>query len=328
MKVLHKFLQKDASGTIKLLPEDLEDMWHIYNLLCIGDKLTCSTIRKVQTESSTGSVDSNKMRLYLTIEIYAIEGDMSMGVIRVNGRVCVENKHVKLGSYHTIDLCINNEFKLFKDEWDIISLERIDQICHVKSKAEIGAVILQDGNYSVLRKLGLANVCLVTDNMIVVMQRIEVNIPKKRLGSTTQREKAQNKFMEQIYNAIIKHIPLADMKAIIIASPGFLKDQLFSYIMKEAQSQNSKIIFDAKNKFLLVHCSTGHKSALSEVLQDPSIQHRLSDTKYAKEIKEFNKFHEMLKHDPDRVTYGFDSVNIAAENHAIKTLFVTDGLFR
>ena len=29
-------------------------MWHVYNLIMIGDQLTASTVRKVSSESTTG----------------------------------------------------------------------------------------------------------------------------------------------------------------------------------------------------------------------------------------------------------------------------------
>ena len=36
--------------------EENEDMWHVYNLVAIGDKLRASTFRKVVTETSTGNL--------------------------------------------------------------------------------------------------------------------------------------------------------------------------------------------------------------------------------------------------------------------------------
>jgi len=40
---------------------------------------------------------------------------------------------------------------------------------------------------------GLAHVCLITPSMTVVRQRIEVAIPKKRRGDTTQHDKAMQR---------------------------------------------------------------------------------------------------------------------------------------
>ena len=37
MKLLKKSIEKDGHGEIKLLPQEEEDMWHIYNLIAPGD---------------------------------------------------------------------------------------------------------------------------------------------------------------------------------------------------------------------------------------------------------------------------------------------------
>ena len=37
MRLVHRKLEKDQSGSLKLIAEDAEDMWHAYNLICVGD---------------------------------------------------------------------------------------------------------------------------------------------------------------------------------------------------------------------------------------------------------------------------------------------------
>ena len=58
-----------------MVAENEEDMWLVYNLVQVGDKICCSTVRKVQTESATGSVASKTVRTNLTIEIETIDFD-------------------------------------------------------------------------------------------------------------------------------------------------------------------------------------------------------------------------------------------------------------
>ena len=33
MKLVHRDLEKDSSGSLVLIPEETEDMWHVYNLI-------------------------------------------------------------------------------------------------------------------------------------------------------------------------------------------------------------------------------------------------------------------------------------------------------
>lgn len=48
MKIKHRSFTKDGSGSIKVIPETEEDLWHIFNLVREGDRLFASTTRKVQ----------------------------------------------------------------------------------------------------------------------------------------------------------------------------------------------------------------------------------------------------------------------------------------
>jgi protein pelota len=45
VQLISKFLEKDTSGAITLLPEELEDMWHVYNLIAKYDMIKATTIR-------------------------------------------------------------------------------------------------------------------------------------------------------------------------------------------------------------------------------------------------------------------------------------------
>ena len=83
-----------------------------------------------------------------------------------------------------------------------------------------------------------------------------------------------------------------------------------------------------RDKFIQVHSSSGHKHALQEVLKDPFIRAKLADTKAANEQRVLDKFFETLAEDPDRAYYGWKHVRKALDKSAIKTLLVTDELFR
>lgn len=107
-----------------------------------------------------------------------------------------------------------------------------------------------------------------------------------------------------------------------------IKDQFYKYVMEIAVREENKLLIANKKKFLLVHSHSGHKHALEDVLEDPTVKARLSDTKYMQETKALEDFFEMLNNDPDRAFYGWDHVNKAASIGAISTLLITDSLFR
>ncbi|KAL1490746.1 hypothetical protein ABEB36_013393 [Hypothenemus hampei] len=319
MKLIHKDIDKGGQGVVTLIPEEPEDIWHAYNLISEGDSVKSSTIRKVQSESSTGSSTSNRIRTTLTITVENIDFDTQACMLRLKGRNIEENQYVKMGAYHTLDLELNRKFTLRKQEWDSVSVERIELACDPTKSADVAAVIMQEG---------LAHVCLITPSMTLVRAKIDVNIPRKRKGFSQQHEKGLVKFYEQVMQAIIRHIDFDVVKCVLVASPGFIKDQFHEYMFQMAVKTDNKILIDNKPKFMLVHASSGFKHSLKEVLQDPAVISKISDTKAASEVKTLEQFYTTLQCEPAKAFYGKKHIEKANEAQAIETLLISDKLFK
>lgn len=320
MKLLKKQIsQKDGSGMVVIQPETGEDLWHAYNLVREGDEVRCTTVRKVVKESGTGSITSQKKRVTLTIDVNKVDFDPDVLQLRISGQVTSENDVVRMGAYHTLTVELNSNFSVSKDCWDQIYLDRIEEAVNPDRQAEIAAVILQ---------LGLAHVCLVTGALTVTKARIETSIPKKRTGYASQHSKAITKFYEAVYQAVLRHIDFGRVKVILLASPGFVKDDFFKYAQQESVRREDRPFIENKQKFVLCRASSGHKHALEEVFLDPAIMSRMNDTKVAREVQVLNKFMRMMETDPDRAYYGYGHVSKASEQLAIESLMVTDELFR
>lgn len=319
MKLVHKNIDKAGVGIVVLIPEEPEDMWHAYNLISEGDQVRSGTIRKVQNETSTGSSSSSRVRTTLTIRVESIDFDTQAQVLRLKGRNIEENQFVKMGAYHTLDLELNRKFALTKPEWDSIALERVEMACDVTQSADVAAVIMQDG---------LAHVCLITASMTLVRSKIDVSIPRKRKGNVQQHEKGLAKFYDAVIQGIIRHVNFDVVKCVLIASPGFVKDQFFQYMFEQAVKTDNKVLLENKSKFMLIHSSSGFKHSLKEILQDPAVVAKMSDTKAAGEVRALEQFYTMLQCEPAKAFYGKKHVIKAAEAQAIETLLISDNLFR
>ncbi|XP_063901494.1 protein pelota homolog [Zophobas morio] len=180
MKVIYRKLEKNRAGEIGIIPENSEDFWHVYNILQIGDVLRASTVRRVQNESSTGSVSSKTVRVYLSLEVTNIWFDFESCSLRVSGRNVLENEYVKLGGHHTFDLEFNKKLCISKLEWDSYALKRINEASSLKKSADVIAVVMQEG---------LAYLCYITNDMTLIKSKIELSIPRKRRNGCSQHEK-------------------------------------------------------------------------------------------------------------------------------------------
>uniref|UniRef100_A0A8C9RY21 Protein pelota homolog n=1 Tax=Scleropages formosus TaxID=113540 RepID=A0A8C9RY21_SCLFO len=303
---------------VTLIPEEAEDMWHTYNLLQVGDSLRASTFRKVQTESSTGSVGSSRVRTTLTLCVETIDFDSQACQLRVKGTNIQENQYVKMGAYHTIELELNRKFTLAKKLWDSVVLDRIEQACDPAQKADVAAVVMQEG---------LANIVLVTPAMTLLRAKVEVTIPRKRKGSCAQHDKALERFYEAVMQGILRHINFDVVKCVLVASPGFVKDQFIGYLLREAVRQDCKVLLENRPKFMLVHSSSGHKYSLKGSLCEISVL-CTCHLQAAGEVKALEDFYKMLQHEPDRAFYGLAHVEKANEAMAIDILLISDELFR
>lgn len=127
---------------------------------------------------------------------------------------------------------------------------------------------------------------------------------------------------------MLRQFDFEKLKVILLASPGFVADGFRAFINKEAVRTANKMILQAREKFVIVHCSSGHIHSLNEVLKSPEVTSKLADTRYAKETKVMEKFFEMINTDEYRAWYGLKEVTKAVEKGAVGTLLVSNSLFR
>lgn len=136
------------------------------------------------------------------------------------------------------------------------------------------------------------------------------------------------KFYDNILQAILRHVNFDITRCILVASPGFVKDHFFDYMMQWAIKNDNRVLIENKSKFLLIHASSGFKHSLKEVLADPAVTSRMADTKATIEVRALEAFYTLLQTEPNRAFYGLKHVQKANEAQAIDTLLVSDNLFR
>eukprot|EP01126_Amoeba_proteus_P041408 TRINITY_DN4452_c0_g1_i3.p1 TRINITY_DN4452_c0_g1~~TRINITY_DN4452_c0_g1_i3.p1 ORF type:complete len:269 (-),score=43.81 TRINITY_DN4452_c0_g1_i3:382-1188(-) len=206
---------------------------------------------------------------------------------------------VKHGAYHTIVLELNKQFTLTKQYWDSIALERVEEACDVHQRAEVAALLIEEG---------LANLCVMTESMTTTVAHFDVSIPRKRIQSQKHHDTAVERFFETVHEAVQRCINFDVVKCFIIAGPGFVKDQFYQYLIKIAvqkEAGEGRKILENRSKILVCSASSAHKNALKEILSDRVILEKMSDTKASREVTTLDEFYHVLQHNPDKATYGF-----------------------
>lgn len=319
MKIGRKDLVLDGPGSVKMTPEEADDLWLAYNLIAEGDTVQAMTVRKILREAASGGRDAERVKLKLEIKVEAVDYDKEGSVLRIRGKNILENEHVKIGAFHTLEIELHRAFVLRKEVWDSLALDVLRQASDPSASADLAVVLMQEG---------LASIFLVGKSVTITRSRIEASIPRKHGPAVAGYDKALTKFFENVLQAFLKHIDFKVVRCAVVASPGFTKDQFHRHLMLEAERRQLRTIIENKSRIILVHTTSGYKHSLREVLDAPNVMNMIKDTKAAQEVRALKDFFTMLSNEPARACYGPKHVEVAHERMAIQTLLITDELFR
>lgn len=297
----------------------------------------------MQLEStSTGSTSSQRVHTNLTIRVKSLDFDPQAGQLHVTGQIARENKHTKIGQYHTLDLELHRNFTLEKEVdgkdgeqgWDDIAREQLEEATDPQKKAEIVALVMDEG---------LANICFVTQYQTILRQKVELEIPRKRGGPnrSVKHDRGLEKFFATVLDTLLRQVEgLLEQREeessipILLASPGFTAASFLKYASERAFSTSEKVLHGLikRKAFVVVHSSSGHLYSLNEVMKSPEVMVKLKDTRYARETRLMDEFFDLLRKDEGRAWYGPNECQAMVEKGAVGRgggkLIISNSLFR
>ncbi|WOL17681.1 hypothetical protein Cni_G26474 [Canna indica] len=69
MKLVRRDLARGGFGSVKIILEEDDDMWHVYNMISVGDSIQAVTVRKVIRDLAHGGRDTERVKLKLEIKV-------------------------------------------------------------------------------------------------------------------------------------------------------------------------------------------------------------------------------------------------------------------
>lgn len=164
---------------------------------------------------------------------------------------------------------------------------------------------------------GIAHLFIVSRATTKLKAKIEKRIAKKKgiAAATGAVDKQKSKFYEAIVQAMILHFSQSpswptQLKSVIIASPGFVKDAFFEHLRHSSESSSHQkggsmsFLKHCVERSIVTHASSGFKHSLQEVLQNRTVQEKIKDMAVFEEALSLDRFFETLAMDQDRVCYG------------------------
>ncbi|XP_050379515.1 protein PELOTA 1-like [Argentina anserina] len=163
---------------VKILPEDTDDVWFVYDLISRGDVIIATTTRNVKEYSS-------RVRLSLGISVTTVE--YHKDCLCVHGTT-LTSQYIKKGSFHTVYIEINKEFEIYREVWDKASVEKLLLGSKNVAGADLAVVLLQPTGFTQVFLVGLR---------------------QTKLCAKVESRSNPHKYFENIFRAFVKHVDLS-----------------------------------------------------------------------------------------------------------------------
>jgi len=302
MKVIFKDLKH---GEIKLIPENLDDIWHLYNIIDEGDLIRAVTFRTdEQKDDKIRSKKAEKKRMKLGIRVEEVKFHEFSDRLRIHGTI--EEGPQDLGSFHTLNIDAERMDKLsiIKEEWKHYQLERIEEAVKLRNQAILTFVSLDEdtATVAILRQSGVQWIA---------------DINSKRSGKMYESKDTENEYFGEIIS--VARTNKTKDSTLVIVGPGFTKE----HFVKHGKDKEP-VLFEK----CIVH-GTGNSgmNGVQEAIKTGIIEQITKENRVVFETKLIQQLFEEIKKD-GLATYGEQEAKHALLNGAVERLLVTDIIVR
>ena len=303
MKIIHKDLKHNE---LKLLPENLDDLWHLYNLIESGDLIKAVTYRtdEQKKDDQIRSKKAEKKRMKLGIRVEKINFHEFSDRLRIHGTI--EEGPQDLGSYHTLNIEADkmDKITIIKKSWKPHDLNRINEAVQQRTEPILIFVALDEdkATLAILRQSGVQYLA---------------DIESGRSGKMYESKDTNTYYFDEIIT-LLKTYKKPE-HPLIILGPGFTRDHFVKY--------GKTKIPELFEQFITY--GTGHAgmNGVQEALNAGIVEQITKNNRVSMETQYIAKLFEEIKKD-GLATYGENEVHQALLQGAVERIFISDVLLR
>ena len=307
MKILSVDRRK---GTMELVPEDVDDLWVLYNVVRRGDRVSGRTTREIKLEQE-GARPTQGERVSLTLMLQVEKTVFQQGGdrLRVSGVVLeAPEKYGLVGSHHTISLLPSHKVTLMKDEWPKFDMERVKRAAEERyPPMTVVALDDDEGCVVLLRQHGLS-----------VVGEIRAHLPGKLEAEL--RDDAVARYYASLLG-VLESAWNQTRGFVAIVGPGFWKEVFARYVREHSPEL-------AKSIAAVAMSSSGGIQGVEEALRSGVLGKVVEKTRVAVETEAVEEVLGRLGGQRGDVSYGFANIEKATSYGAIEELLVTDRMLR
>ncbi|RLI34693.1 mRNA surveillance protein pelota [Candidatus Bathyarchaeota archaeon] len=306
-----KIIKRDIKhGKITVIPEMLDDLWTLYNVITKGDIVYARTTREVRYGERYNRPEKGKrISAILGLRVENVRWDRSLNRLRIHGIIRDSPDEIgALGSHHTINVELNKPLTIIKERWEKYQLERLRKATKVGISPLIVASIDDEGY------------CIAVIRNFNIEVKSEGKLPLPGKSRVESRRRAIQNLFSSAYKAL-REVWATERNPIVILGLGFIKNSFTEYL-KDKDPDLTKSIIDVKG----VH-STGI-SGINEALRSGILKKALKHLRIAEEIEAVEEVLTRIGKGKNDVAYGLKEVECAASIGAIDKLLITDTQLR
>ncbi len=295
MKILH---QDAKAGELKLMPETLDDLWHLCNLIDEGDLVFATAYRRGEEKSDKLRPDRlDKVRMRLGIRVKKVEFQQSDDVLRVLG--VIEAGPQDLGEHHTLMVSLGEALSIIKPEWKQQHFDRVKRAVASSERPSVYFVAIEDTDavIAAAREYGIKEHATITRN------------PGGKMYESKSNE-------EDYLDEVVEKLRITlHGEPLIILGPGFVKEALARRLREKQPGIAGSISVQ--------HTGQAGMAGIHELMKQGIGGKLLEDLRVAKETRLMERlFSEISK--GGLFVYGDAQVASAVRAGAVETLLVLD----
>ena len=299
MKLLH---QDSRTNEIKLLPESIDDLWHLYNLLEVDDMVFATTYRRKEDKGDKLRPErTEKVRMRLGVRVKKVEFHESEDRLRILGSI--ESGPQDIGQHHTLMVGPGDDITITKPQWRDVHFDRIKRAVEASDKPKAIFVAIEDTEavIAAARDYGLKEMATITRN------------PD---GKMYDSKPSEDEFIDDVVGKIGSS---TSNQPLVILGPGFTKEAL----ARKVREKNPELAD------LIVVLSTGQAgmAGIHEAMKRGLGGKAVEESRVARETQAVERLFAAIGSD-GMFSYGKSSVKTAAEAGAVELLLVVDTLVR
>ena len=298
--------EDEKGGIVKIVPETLDDLWHLSHIVEVGDNASSKTTRRIQdtTGDKTRGDKGVKKTFYLGVDVENVSFHLFTGKLRLTGVITRGPEDlIPLGSHHTLEVKLNTPITIKKERWPKWAIKRLNQAIEASKKLSAIIVVLEDdtATLGLMRQFG-----------IEYYGPIKGNVSGKRII-----DKNRQKNIVQFYEKVIESIRKFDsIQNIVIAGPGFVKNDFYDYL-KDKHSDLAKVS-------IIEPTGSGGRNGISEVLKKGTVEKLTSENRVALEMGAIDNLLTEIVKNSSKIAYGVKETKKAIDLGAVSELLILD----